>query len=72
MSQAEITGRAATRRRASGAPPSARTRSAEVLAANLELPASGLVTLTWGNASGIDRELGLVAIKPSGVAYDAK
>jgi L-ribulose-5-phosphate 4-epimerase len=44
---------------------------ADVLAANLALPASGLVTLTWGNASQIDRELGLVAIKPSGVAYDA-
>jgi L-ribulose-5-phosphate 4-epimerase len=41
-----------------------------VLAANLALPASGLVTLTWGNASAIDRELGLIAIKPSGVAYD--
>jgi L-ribulose-5-phosphate 4-epimerase len=43
----------------------------EVLAANLALPAHGLVTLTWGNASGIDRELGLVAIKPSGVSYGA-
>jgi L-ribulose-5-phosphate 4-epimerase len=43
----------------------------EVLAANLALPAHGLVTLTWGNASAIDRELGLVAIKPSGVSYDA-
>ncbi|HUY58158.1 MAG TPA: L-ribulose-5-phosphate 4-epimerase AraD [Solirubrobacteraceae bacterium] len=43
---------------------------AEVLAANLALPASGLVTLTWGNASAIDRDLGLVAIKPSGVDYD--
>ena len=31
---------------------------------------SGLVTLTWGNASGIDREKGLVVIKPSGVPYD--
>src|SRR5271167_2587146 len=41
----------------------------QVLAANLALPAHGLVTLTWGNASGIDRELGLVAIKPSGVSY---
>jgi L-ribulose-5-phosphate 4-epimerase len=41
-----------------------------VLAANLALPAHRLVTLTWGNASGIDRESGLVAIKPSGVAYD--
>ena len=43
---------------------------AEVLAANLALPANGLVTLTWGNASAVDRELGLVVIKPSGVDYD--
>jgi L-ribulose-5-phosphate 4-epimerase len=43
----------------------------EVLAANLALPAHGLVTLTWGNASGIDRSRGLVAIKPSGVSYEA-
>ncbi len=43
----------------------------EVLAANLALPAHGLVTLTWGNASGIDREQGLIVIKPSGVAYGA-
>jgi L-ribulose-5-phosphate 4-epimerase len=42
----------------------------EVLAANCALPAHGLAPLTWGNASGIDRERGLVAIKPSGVAYD--
>lgn len=42
-----------------------------VLEANLALVRSGLVVLTWGNASGIDREKGLVAIKPSGVAYDA-
>jgi L-ribulose-5-phosphate 4-epimerase len=42
----------------------------EVLAANLALPGHGLVVLTSGNASGIDRERGLVAIKPSGVAYD--
>ena len=41
-----------------------------VLAANKALPAGGLVTLTWGNASGIDRASGLVAIKPSGVSYD--
>jgi len=40
-----------------------------VLVANLALPANGLVTLTWGNASQIDRERGLVAIKPSGVSY---
>ncbi|MGI6706211.1 MAG: L-ribulose-5-phosphate 4-epimerase [Clostridia bacterium] len=39
--------------------------------ANLELPARGMVTYTWGNVSGIDRERGLVVIKPSGVAYEA-
>lgn len=43
---------------------------AEVLEANLELVRSGLVLFTFGNASGIDRESGLVAIKPSGVPYD--
>ncbi len=43
----------------------------QVLAANLALPAHGLVTLTWGNVSGIDRERGLVAIKPSGVPYES-
>jgi L-ribulose-5-phosphate 4-epimerase len=43
---------------------------AAVWEANLELPRRGLVTLTWGNASGIDREAGLVAIKPSGVSYE--
>jgi L-ribulose-5-phosphate 4-epimerase len=43
----------------------------DVLAANLALPAHGLVTLTWGNVSGIDRERGIVAIKPSGVAYES-
>jgi L-ribulose-5-phosphate 4-epimerase len=42
----------------------------QVLAANLALPQHGLVTLTWGNASGIDRDRGLVAIKPSGVSYE--
>jgi L-ribulose-5-phosphate 4-epimerase len=41
----------------------------EVLVANLELVRRGLVLYTFGNASGIDRGLGLVAIKPSGVAY---
>jgi L-ribulose-5-phosphate 4-epimerase len=40
-----------------------------VLAANLALPEHRLVTLTWGNVSGIDRDEGLVAIKPSGVDY---
>src|SRR5207253_2279427 len=42
----------------------------EVLAANLALPRHGLVTLTWGNASGVDRDAGHVLIKPSGVDYD--
>ena len=42
----------------------------QVLEANLLLPAHGLVTFTWGNVSGIDRERGLVVIKPSGVEYD--
>jgi L-ribulose-5-phosphate 4-epimerase len=41
----------------------------EVLDANRALAEHGLAPLTWGNASGIDRERGLVAIKPSGVAY---
>lgn len=44
---------------------------AEVLAANLALVEQGLVRLTWGNASGIDRKLGLVVIKPSGVPYES-
>ncbi len=38
--------------------------------ANLDLVKHGLVVMTWGNVSGIDRQSGLVAIKPSGVAYD--
>lgn len=42
----------------------------EVCRRNLELVKSGLVVLTWGNVSGIDRESGLVVIKPSGVSYD--
>ncbi len=41
-----------------------------VCEANLLLPEHGLVTFTWGNVSGIDREKGLVVIKPSGVSYD--
>lgn len=41
-----------------------------VCEANLLLPKYGLVTFTWGNVSGIDREKGLVVIKPSGVEYD--
>jgi L-ribulose-5-phosphate 4-epimerase len=43
----------------------------DVLAANRSLATHGLVTLTWGNASGIDRDRELVAIKPSGVPYEA-
>lgn len=42
----------------------------QVLEANLELVRRGLVLYTFGNASGIDREQGLVAIKPSGVPYE--
>jgi L-ribulose-5-phosphate 4-epimerase len=41
----------------------------EVLAANLALPAHGLVKLTWGNVSGVDRDRGVMAIKASGVDY---
>jgi L-ribulose-5-phosphate 4-epimerase len=42
-----------------------------VLRANLQLPKYGLVTFTWGNVSEIDRQQGVIAIKPSGVEYDA-
>src|SRR5215208_1141353 len=42
----------------------------QVLQANLLLPKHGLITFTWGNVSAIDREQGLVVIKPSGVSYD--
>jgi L-ribulose-5-phosphate 4-epimerase len=42
----------------------------QVLEANLELPKRGLVTYTWGNVSGIDRESNLIVIKPSGVPYE--
>ncbi len=41
----------------------------QVLEANLRLPASGLARLTWGNVSGVDREHGMMIIKPSGVPY---
>ena len=41
----------------------------QVLEANLLLPKYGLVTFTWGNVSGVDRERGLMVIKPSGVDY---
>ena len=42
----------------------------QIFQANLLLPKHGLVTFTWGNVSGIDREKGLVVIKPSGVPYE--
>ena len=42
----------------------------KVFHANLELVKHGLVIFTWGNVSAIDRETGLVVIKPSGVSYD--
>lgn len=41
-----------------------------VYEANMELPRRGLVTYTWGNVSGIDRERGVFVIKPSGVSYE--
>lgn len=46
------------------------TLKEQVCAANLNLVAKGVVIYTWGNVSGIDRECGLVVIKPSGVAYE--
>lgn len=42
----------------------------QVYEANMELPRRGLITYTWGNVSGIDRETGYVVIKPSGVDYE--
>lgn len=42
----------------------------KVFRANLDLVKQGLVIFTWGNVSGIDREKGVVVIKPSGVSYD--
>ena len=42
----------------------------KVYEANMELPRRNLVTYTWGNVSGIDREKGLFVIKPSGVDYE--
>ena len=42
----------------------------KVLQANLDLPRYGLVSFTWGNVSAVDRENGLVVIKPSGISYD--
>ena len=41
-----------------------------VYKANMELPEKGLILYTWGNVSGIDREKGLIVIKPSGVEYN--
>ncbi|HHL0111783.1 TPA: L-ribulose-5-phosphate 4-epimerase [Klebsiella pneumoniae] len=43
----------------------------QVFEANMDLPRYGLVTFTWGNVSGIDRQRGLVVIKPSGIAYES-
>ncbi|MFX3843434.1 class II aldolase/adducin family protein, partial [Streptococcus suis] len=42
----------------------------DVWQANLDLERHKLVTFTWGNVSAIDRDSGLVVIKPSGVAYE--
>ena len=42
----------------------------EVYEANMLLPKYNLVTFTWGNVSAIDRETGLIVIKPSGVDYE--
>lgn len=42
----------------------------QVYEANMKLPGYGLVTFTWGNVSGLDKESGLLVIKPSGVAYE--
>ena len=47
-----------------------KTLKEKVFKANLDLVKQGLVIFTWGNVSGIDREKGLVVIKPSGVSYD--
>lgn len=43
----------------------------QVCEANLELVRQGLVVFTWGNVSGVDRDTGIMVIKPSGVSYDA-
>lgn len=43
----------------------------QVYEANMQLYKSGLVVLTWGNVSGVDRDAGLMAIKPSGLPYEA-
>ncbi len=46
------------------------TLKQQVYEANMLLPSYGLITFTWGNVSGIDRDKGLFVIKPSGVEYD--
>ncbi len=46
------------------------TLKKDVFKANMDLVKHGLVILTWGNVSGVDREKGLAVIKPSGVSYD--
>ena len=46
------------------------TLKKQVWEANLLLPKYGLVTFTWGNVSAVDRETGMIVIKPSGVEYD--
>ena len=43
----------------------------QVFEANLDLVKHGLVIFTWGNVSGIDRDKGIFAIKPSGLSYDS-
>lgn len=43
----------------------------QVFEANMDLPRYGTVTFTWGNVSAIDRQRGLVVIKPSGIAYES-
>lgn len=48
-----------------------KTLKEAVCAANLELVKRGVVIYTWGNVSGIDREKGLMVIKPSGVPYES-
>ena len=42
----------------------------EVLEANLLLPKHGLITFTWGNVSGVDREKNLMVLKPADVPYE--
>ena len=42
----------------------------QVYEANMLLPSYGLITFTWGNVSGIDRDSGCIVIKPSGVTYE--